>query len=155
EVEHLQTALAAGRSLNVSITDFVVRAIGLAGGRCRRQDGRIVVTVVPVSWVGGRVLATYDALFNEPDAAPSGTPTSSILDDDHPLAQAAIRWVRGSRYDPRDDHRLVVRVLDTIDGPDLVASYIVSFRDGDTTEMERLMAVRVHPDGTVDPNDSA
>ena len=59
----------------MSITDFVVRAIGLAGGRCRRQDGRIVVTEVPASWVGGRVLASYDALFNEPDAAPSGTPS--------------------------------------------------------------------------------
>ena len=147
EVEHLQTALAAGRSLNVSIADFVVRAIGLAGGRCRRQDGRIVVAEVPVSWVGGRVPASYDALFIEPDAAPSGTPASSILDDDHPLAQAAIRWVRGGRYDPRDDHRLAVRVLDTIDGPDLVASYIATLRAGDNTEMERLMAVRVRPDG--------
>ncbi|MGO8903109.1 MAG: helicase-related protein [Isosphaeraceae bacterium] len=155
EVEHLQTALAAGRRLNVSIGDFVVRAIGLAGGRCRRQDGRIVVAEVPVSWVGGRVLASYDTLFNEPDVAPSVTPSSSILDDDHPLAQAAIRWVRGSRYDPRDDHRLAVRVLDTIDGPDLVASYIVTLRAGDNTEMERLMAVRVRPDGTVDPNDPA
>src|SRR5208337_3755177 len=68
--------------------------------------------------------------------------TSSILDEDHPLAQAAIRWVRGSRYDPRDDHRLAVRVLETIDSPDLVASYIVRIRAGDNTEMERLMAVR-------------
>ncbi len=154
-MEHLQTALAVGRTLTVSITDFVVRAIGLAGGKCKRQGGLIVVSEVPSTWVGGRVLASYDTLFNEPDAAPSGTPSSSILDEDHPLAQAAIRWVRGSRYDPRDDHRLAVRVLDTIDGPDLVASYIVTLRAGDNTEMERLMAVRVRPDGTVDPNDSA
>ena len=48
-----------------------------------------------------------------------------------------------------------MRVLDTIDGPDLVASYIVTLRAGDNTEMERLMAVRVRPDGAVDPNDSA
>ena len=74
EVEQLQSALAAGRSLNVSITDFVVRAISLAGGRCRRQDGRVVVAEVPASWVGGRVLASYEALYSEPDAAPSGTP---------------------------------------------------------------------------------
>ena len=151
----IRPRLSLGTFVGNVITDFVVRAIGLAGGRCRRQDGRIVVTEVPISWVGARVLASYDALFNEPDASPSGTPTSSILDEDHPLAQAAIRWVRGSRYDPRDDHRLVVRVLDTIDGPDLVASYIVTLRAGDNTEMERLMAVRVRPDGTVDSNDSA
>ena len=90
-----------------------------------------------------------------PDAAPAGTPTDAILDEDHPLAQAAIRWVRGSRYDPHDDHRLAVRVLDTIDGPDLVATYIATLRAGDDTEMERLLAVRVGPDGAVDPADAA
>jgi len=155
EVERLKLALAAGRSLNVATDDFVVRAIGLAGGRCRRQDGRVVVAAVPVSWVGGRVPASYEALDTDPDAAPSGTPSSAILDEDHPLAQAAIRWVRGSRYDPRDDHRLAVRVLDTIDGPDLVASYIATVRAEDNTEMERLLAVRVGPDGAVDPSDAA
>jgi hypothetical protein len=155
EVERLQSALAAGRSLNVAIGDFVVRAIGLAGGRCRRQDGRIVVAEVPASWVGGRVPGSHEALVTDSDAVPSGTPSDAILDEDHPLAQAAIRWVRGSRYAPHDDHRLAVRVLDTIDGPDLVASYVATLRAGDNTEMERLLAVRVQPDGAIDPNDAA
>jgi hypothetical protein len=155
EVERLQTALAAGRSLNVAIGEFVVRAIGLAGGRCRRQDGRVAVAEVPASWVGGRVPASYEVLYTDPDAAPAGTPSGAILDEDHPLAQAAIRWVRGSRYDPRDDHRLAVRVLDTIDGPDIVASYIATLRAEDNTEMDRLLAVRVSPDGAVDPSDAA
>ncbi|MFI5460509.1 MAG: helicase-related protein [Isosphaerales bacterium] len=155
EVERLKLALAAGRSLNVAIDDFVVRAISLAGGRCRRQDSRVVVAEVPASWVGGRMPASYEALYTDPDAAPSGTPSGAILDEDHPLAQAAIRWVRGSRYDPRDDHRLAVRVLDTLDGPDLVASYIATVRAEDNTEMERLLAVRVRPDGAVDPSDAA
>ncbi len=70
EVERLQTALAAGRSLNVAIGDFVVRAIGLAGGRCRRQDGRIVVAEVPASWVGGRVPASYEALLQRSRRGP-------------------------------------------------------------------------------------
>ena len=35
------------------------------------------------------------------------------------MAQAAIRWVRAARCPGPDDHRLAVRVLDTIDGPDL------------------------------------
>jgi len=155
EVERLKLALAAGRSLNVAIGDFVVRAIGLAGGRCRRTDGQVVVAEVPASWAGGRVPASYEALYSDPDVTPSGTPSSAILDEDHPLAQAAIRWVRGSRYDPRDDHRLAVRVLDTIDGPDLIASYIATVRAEDNTEMERLLAVRVRPDGAVDPTDAA
>src|SRR4051812_39221176 len=88
EVDRLQTALAAGRSLNVSIGDFLVRAIGLAGGRCRRQDGRIVVAEVPAAWVGGRVPASCDALYIDPDAAPPGTQPDAIIDEDHPLAQA-------------------------------------------------------------------
>jgi superfamily II DNA or RNA helicase len=155
EVERLQSALAAGQALNVAIGDFVVRAIGLAGGRCRRQDGRVAVAEVPASWVGGRVPGSYDTLYADPDAAPPGTASDVILDEDHPLAQAAIRWVRGSRYDPNDDHRLAVRVLETIDGPDLVASYIATVRAEDNTEMERLMAVRVQRDGAVDPNDAA
>jgi superfamily II DNA or RNA helicase len=155
EVERLQSALAAGQCLNIAIGDFVVRAIGLAGGRCRRQAGRVVVAQVPASWVGGRVPASYEALYTDPEAAPSGTPSVMILDEDHPLAQAAIRWVRGSRYDPRDDHRLAVRVLDKIDGPDLVASYIATVRADDNTEMERLMAVRVSRDRVVDPSDAA
>jgi hypothetical protein len=114
-----------------------------------------VVAEVPASWIGGRVPASYEALYTDPDAAPSGTPSEAMLDEDHALAQAAIRWVRGSRYAPHDDHRLAVRVLDTIDGPDLVASYIATLRAGDNTEMERLLAVRVGPDGEIDPNDAA
>jgi hypothetical protein len=113
------------------------------------------VADVPPSWVGGRVPASYEALYTDPDAAPSGTPSQAILDEDHPLAQAAIRWVRGSRYAPNDDHRLAVRVLDTIDEPDLVASYIATLRAGDNTEMERLLAVRVRPDEAADLNDAA
>ncbi len=155
EVERLQSALAAGQRLNIAIGDFVMRTIGLAGGRCRRQAGRVVVTELPASWVGGRVPASYEALYTDPEAAPSGTPSAMILDEDHPLAQAAIRWIRGSRYDPRDDHRLAVRVLDTIDGPDLVASYIATVRADDNTEMEWLMAVLVSRDGTVNPSDAA
>jgi hypothetical protein len=155
EVEQLQSALAVGRSLNVSIGDFVVRAIGLAGGRGRRQEGRLIVGAVPASWIGGRVPGSYDALYTDPMSAPAGTTSDAMLDEDHPLAQAAIRWVRSSRYDPNDDHRLAVRVLDSIDGSDLVASYIATLRAGDNTEMERLLAIRVRPDGTIDPNDAS
>jgi superfamily II DNA or RNA helicase len=155
EIERLQSALTAGQSLNVPIGEFVVRAIGLAGGKCRRQDGRVAVAQVPGSWAGGRVLASYEVLYTDAGAAPAGVPSTAMLDEDHPLAQAAIRWVRGSRYASHDDHRLAVRVLDTIDGPDLIASYIVILRAGDNTEMERLIAVRVLPDGAADPDDAA
>ena len=121
EVERLQLALAEGRRLNVSIGDFVVRAITLAGGLCRRESARLVVAQVPAAWIGGRVHPRYDVLYADSHAAPPGTEAEAILDEDHRLAQAAVRWVRGSRFDPTDDHRLAVRGLDSIDKPDLLA----------------------------------
>jgi hypothetical protein len=154
EVERIQSALSVGRSLNVAVGDFVVRAIGLAGGRSRRLDGRLSVAAVPASWIGGRVPASYEALYADPKTAPAGTTADAILDEDHPLTHAAIRWVRGSRFDPNDDHRLAVRVLDSIDKPDLVATYIATLRAGDNTEMEQILAVRVRPNGAIDPNDA-
>ena len=154
ETERLNAALDAGRGLQVRVADFVVRAVNLAGGRARRGEGRIAVEAAPASWFAGKVNRSYDALFGEADEIPKGTPLDAILDDDHPLAQAAIRWVRGSRFDPADDHRMAVRVLDSIDGPDLVATFIARLRAGDDTEMERLLAVRVGRDGAVEPADA-
>jgi hypothetical protein len=154
EVERLQSALAVGRTLNVAVGVFVVSAIGLAGGRCRRQDGRLIVADVPPAWIGGRVRASYDALYSDPNAAPNGTSSEATLDEDHPLAQAAVCCVRGSRYEANDDHRLAARLLDSIDEPDLVASYIATIRASDNTEMERLLAIRIRPDGAIDADDA-
>ena len=154
ETDRLNAALDAGRGLQVRVADFVVRAINLAGGRAKRSEGRIAVESVPANWAGGKVQRSYDALFGDGDEIPKGTPLDAILDDDHPLTQAAIRWVRGSRFDPADDHRMAVRVLDTIDGPDLVATFIARLRAGDDTEMERLLAVRVGRGGAIDPADA-
>jgi superfamily II DNA or RNA helicase len=154
ETDRLQAALDAGRQLGVPVADFVVRAVNLAQGRARRQDGRIVVGHVPPTWAGGKVQNSYESLHGEATEVPPGTPAEAILDEDHPLTQAAIRWVRGGRFDPGDDHRMAVRVLDAIDAPDVVATFLVTLRAGDNTEMERLMAVRVGRDGAIDPADA-
>jgi superfamily II DNA or RNA helicase len=154
ELHQLQTALDAGRQMAVAVPDFVVRAVSLAQGRCRREGDFLTVPDVPLRWRGGRVPAQYGALYVGPDAAPPGTGPDGVVDDDHPLAQAAIRWVRESRYSPTDDHRMAARLLDTIDRPDLVATFLAAVRAGDGTEMERLFAVRVVADGTADPDDA-
>jgi superfamily II DNA or RNA helicase len=154
ETDRLKAALDAGRQLHVQVADFVVRAVNLAQGRARRKDGRITVENVPTTWAGGKVQKSYEALHGDAVEVPSGTSPDAVLDDDHPLTQAAVRWVRGSRFDPNDDHRLAVRVLDAIDAPDLVATFMVTLRAGDNTEMERLLAVRVGLDGAINPADA-
>jgi superfamily II DNA or RNA helicase len=154
DVKRVESASLAGAS-PLGPSDFIVRAIGLAGGRCRREDGRLVVDAVPTAWVGGRVQATYDPLYTTSSQNPPGTPWNAILTDEHPLVQAAVRWVRSSRYDPHDDHRLAVRVLDTLPHVDIVATYIVTLRAADNTELEQLLSVRVGRDGAIDPGDAA
>jgi hypothetical protein len=66
-----------------------------------------------------------------------------ILHEDHPLVRAAVRWARASRFDPRDDHRLAYTVVDAFTDPDLLATFIVTIRDGLGHEMQRLEAVQV------------
>jgi hypothetical protein len=114
----------------------------------------VVVETVPAAWGGGKVQGSYDALYGDSLEVPPGTPHDAVLDDDHPLAQAAVRWVRGSRFDPDDDHRVAVRSLHSIDAPDLVATFLVTLRAGDNTEMERLLAVRVGAGGAIDAADA-
>ena len=73
-------------------------------------------------------------------------PPDDILDPDHPLIGAAIRWVKSRRFDPQDDHRLAYVRTSSITMPDLVATFLVQLRDGLGQEIERVEAVRVTPD---------
>jgi SNF2 family DNA or RNA helicase len=63
ELLRLQAALDAGKQTQVSIRDFVVRAVHLAGGKCQSQGDLIRIPDVPLSWRGGRVAAAYDGLY--------------------------------------------------------------------------------------------
>lgn len=154
EVVRLQTAIAEGERISDDPAGFVERAIALAGGKCQRDGGLLRVPQVPSSWVGGKVPPEYDALYADFDAAPSSAKPDEIIDDEHPLVQNAIRWVRESRYRPDDDHRIAAKLLDGIDAPDIVATFIATVRANDNTEMQRLLAVRVDAGGSVDPTDA-
>lgn len=66
-----------------------------------------------------------------------------LLNEDHASVQAAVRWVRAARFGTRDDHRLAYVVSPDLDGPDLVATFLLSLQDGTGVKHERFGAVRV------------
>ena len=138
EIQRLSTAIDRGSQFNVTLIDFVVRAITLAGGKCERRDGLLNVSAVPTAWLGGRMPERFDALYVSHDTAPKGTKSEEILDHEHRLVQAAIRWVRQTRYSQEDDHRLAARLVEGIDQPDLIATFLATIRAGDNTEIEQL-----------------
>ncbi|NOT01001.1 MAG: DEAD/DEAH box helicase [Phycisphaerales bacterium] len=154
EVCSLQTAIEAGNRINVDPVGFVERAVALAGGRCQRENGLLRVPQVPTSWIGGKVPQQYEALYTGLASAPSFAKPGDVIDDEHPLVQNAIRWVRESRYKPDDDHRMAARLLEGIDAPDIVATFIATVRANDNTEMQRLLTIRVGADGTADLADA-
>ncbi len=154
EVAQLTTAIEDGRKITVDPVNFVERAVSLAGGKCQRDNGLLRVPQVPQSWVGGKVPPNYEALYTSFDSAPPSAKPDEVIDDEHPLVQNAIRWVRESRYDPKDDHRVAAKLLDDIDAPDIVVTFIATVRANDNTEMQRLLAVRVNANGLTDPSDA-
>jgi hypothetical protein len=149
ELRQLASALDAGTRIHVDLPDFITRAVTLAGGKCSRQNDLLTISQVPPPWLGGRMPQQFDGLYLEHKAAPKGTKPDEILDHEHRLVQAAIRWVRQTRFSRDDDHRLAARLVADIDCPDLIATFLATVRTGDNTEMEQLLAVRVLIDGTI------
>jgi superfamily II DNA or RNA helicase len=154
EEKQLEVALDAGRQISVSVVDFAVRAISLAGGQCRRQDELLIVPEVPLAWGGGKIPAAFEGLYVGDRAVPRSARPDDILDEEHPLVQSAIHWVRESRYNPSDDHRLAVRLLDSLERPDLIATFIATVRAADNSEMQRLLAIRIDATDSIDPVDA-
>lgn len=155
ELQQLATAIDAGSRFNVSLIDFLIRAISLAGGHSERRGDVLEVSAVPDAWLGGRMPTRFDALYISFDAAPKGTRSEEILDHEHRLVQAAIRWVRQTRYSQDDDHRLAARLVDGIERPDLIATFLATLRASDNTEIEQLVAVRFQADQTIADEDAA
>jgi superfamily II DNA or RNA helicase len=154
ELKQLQNAINAGDRINVELPDFITRAVTLAGGKCDRKPELLAVSTVPIPWLGGRMPQQFESLYIDHKAAPKGAKPDEILDHEHRLVQAAIRWVRQTRYSAEDDHRLAARLVADIDQPDLIATFLVNIRTGDNTEMEQLFAVRVQRDGSIPDEDA-
>ena len=121
---------------------FLENAIRLAGGRITRQGPRLSVQT-PTAWLDGPGQAAYEHLCPPGAGDTKGVTPEDLLHEEHPLVQAAVRWVRASRFDQRDDHRLAFAASSALNAPDLVATSVVTLRDGEGMEMQRLEAVRV------------
>jgi len=150
----VRQAIEEGKKIRVAVPDFLVRAISLAGGRAEREGDLLHVPEVPRNWIGGRVPASYEALYLDYATAPKGVRSHGILDEDHDIVQRAVRWVREGRYDRQEDHRMAARLVSDIERPDLIATFLATVRAADHTEMERLLAVRVLPDGKAAAEDA-
>ena len=73
----------------------------------------------------------------------SAATDQDVLSEDHPRIEAAVRWVRTTRFRQNDDHRLAYVVVPDLDEPDLVATFLLTLADGTASKYERFSAVRV------------
>lgn len=150
EIARAEEAAKNSAQASVSLTAFVERAVRAAGGGVERREDTLIVATPP-AWRGGAVQTQHRvAASGEGDGQPrpiDGLPeTGEVLHEEHPLVRAALRWVRANRFDPKDDHRLAYTVADDITAPDLLATFLVTIRDGAGHETQRLEAVRVGRD---------
>lgn len=144
ETDRAVDAAERGRALSIDLVDFLRRAVLAAGGRCQNRAGAITVDT-PQLWLTNDVEGRYAGLRRqEPDSA--DVDPALVLDHDHPLIRAAVRWVKTSRFSAHDDHRLAYVLTSDVDHPDLIATFIVRIRDGEGHVQERLEPVRVTPE---------
>jgi superfamily II DNA or RNA helicase len=155
EVQRAQNAAERGCSDSVDLIDFLDRAVLAAHGRFERAETIRVET--PHDWflLSQALQSHYENLLPPTMDLPEGEGHEKYLDQDHPLLTAAVRWVKGRRFDPTDDHRLAYICSAAISEPDLVATFIVQLRDGEGMEIERLEAVRVASNGEVSTDHTA
>jgi hypothetical protein len=104
EIQRVKEAAAKGASTSVDLVDFLARATMAAGGRCER-NGTIRVETPP-RWRSPSVQSIYEHLLPPTAQISEDEPNQIILDPEHPLLLAAVRWVKASRFDASDDHRL-------------------------------------------------
>jgi hypothetical protein len=93
--------------------------------------------------------ARYDSLLPPGARINDEAFAAEVLHEDHPLIQAAVRWVRASRFRKDDDHRLAYVVDPELTAPDLVATFLLVLRDGNGLNIQRFESVRVGQDLSV------
>jgi hypothetical protein len=106
----------------------------------------------PPAWISVEVAARYDTLLPPGARINDEAAAAEVLHEDHPLVQAAIRWVRASRFRKEDDHRLAYVVDPELAVPDLVATFLLVLRDGNGLSIQRFESVRVEQDLTISQN---
>ncbi|MFC1547706.1 hypothetical protein ACFL5M_04165, partial [Candidatus Neomarinimicrobiota bacterium] len=100
-------------------------------------------------WLSTTVASRYEQLtIVEPGSEITASQTD-ILDENHPLIEAAIRWVKANRFAREDDNRLAYVLTSAISEPDLLVTFLIQLRDGAGQQQERLEVVRVTQKGDV------
>jgi hypothetical protein len=143
EFERAQVAVQKERERGVALDVFLQRAVVAAGGSVeRREDGMRVVT--PSTWRSSEVHDVYEELLPPGSFRPNENVTpEDVLHEEHPLIEAAVRWVRASRFRKDDDHRLACALVPDLSEPDLIATFMISLQDGNGAEFARVEAVRL------------
>ncbi|MHB8995891.1 MAG: helicase-related protein [Armatimonadota bacterium] len=150
ELAAVQAAAERGLALTVDPPNFLVRAIGAAGGQAEADSGAVRVLSTPAHWRGSRDVAdSYELLLPPTGDLDETVDPRMVLYPDHPLLQAALRWVRSTRFDPADDPRVAYHLVTDTAAPQMVASYVVRLQDETGQEIERLEAVLVERDLSV------
>jgi len=132
----------------VALDRFLERAVQAAGGSVERH-GEVMRIKTPPAWVSAELPARYDSILPSGARIDDEALANEVLHEDHTLIQAAVRWVRASRFRKEDDHRLAYVVDPALASPDLVATFLVVLRDGNGLNVQRFESVRVGADLSV------
>jgi hypothetical protein len=132
----------------VALDRFLERAVQAASGSVERH-GEVMRIKTPPAWVSAELPARYDSILPSGARIDDEASAAEVLHEDHPLIQAAVRWVRASRFRKEDDHRLAYVVDPELASPDLVATFLVVLRDGNGLNVQRFESVRVGADLSV------
>jgi superfamily II DNA or RNA helicase len=146
EFERAQAAVQKERERGVALDTFLQRAVLAAGGTVERRSSAIRV-VTPPAWRSLDVQDIYEGLL-PPGSFRQGedVPAEDVLHEEHPVLQAAVRWVRATRFRKDDDHRLACALVPNLTEPDLIATFLISLQDGTGAQLQRFEAVRVSRD---------
>ena len=118
---------------------FVVGAVRQCGGEAKQDGSELNIARLPVGWTSNGIESRY--------SLGSGSTDAPLLTERTALVRAAINAVRELRYDRLQDPRVAAVILQSIDGPTVVSTFLVSLRAADGDVLERLVAYSCIRDG--------
>lgn len=143
ELERAEAAIRHERERGVALDMFLQRAVTAASGTVQRVGAALRV-VTPPPWCTSDVQPLYEKLLPPGSYQPGEEfAPDEVLHEEHPLLQAALRWVRASRFRTDDDHRLACVAVPGLEEPELIATFLLTLQDGTAAQVQRLEAVRV------------
>ena len=143
ELARAEAAVRRERERGVALDVFLHRAVLAAGGTVERHDNAMRIAT-PQPWRSLEVQERYESLL-PPGSFRHGEESAAqdVLHEEHPLLEAAVRWVRSTRFRKDDDHRLACVVVPDLAEPDLIATFLITLQDGTAAKVEHFEAVRV------------